>query len=50
MLTRNKILLNTLAGLLLEKESLDEKEFKDIIQSTQDTGSTPEKEEHRINA
>ncbi|MDR2485896.1 MAG: ATP-dependent zinc metalloprotease FtsH [Treponema sp.] len=47
ILTRNKLLLNTLAGLLLEKETLDEKEFKDIVQSTQ---GIPEKEERRINA
>ncbi|MHB9291590.1 putative cell division protease FtsH [Hollandina sp. SP2] len=30
-LSQNKVLLNTVADLLLEKESLDEKEFKDII-------------------
>ncbi|MDR0721594.1 MAG: ATP-dependent zinc metalloprotease FtsH [Treponema sp.] len=30
-LSHNKALLNTVAGLLLERESLDEKEFKDII-------------------
>jgi cell division protease FtsH len=37
MLTENQTMLNTVAGLLLEKETLDEKEFKELIQTRPDS-------------